>query len=219
MVPLEQWRCGRTLFAHLRARGVATPIATLIASRSRRDWWVSHQRYVFVALPDKPFDAMGGRCPTRAGPPLLLPMRSRARVRRTRTHPASVPPSQGEPDATRAPGARPRRSAPRRRRTTIPRAPHAGGRGPDGAFRVPPVAALRQRAPWDEHRAPPMGRRNRRMFPENARRWRARWSRQLGGTRGRGRHATNLRLAPTSFTKTRGGARWALRPRGLSASG
>jgi len=59
VVQLKQWRCGRTVFAHLRARGVDKPIAALIASRSRRYWWVSHQRYAFVALPDKLFDAMG----------------------------------------------------------------------------------------------------------------------------------------------------------------
>ncbi len=59
VVQLKQWRCGRTVFRHLHARGVARPIAALIASRSRRYWWVSHQRYIFVALPDKLFDAMG----------------------------------------------------------------------------------------------------------------------------------------------------------------
>jgi group II intron reverse transcriptase/maturase len=36
VVQLEQWRCGRTVFRHLRARGVERPIAALIASRSRR---------------------------------------------------------------------------------------------------------------------------------------------------------------------------------------
>lgn len=59
VVQLKQWRCGRTVYKHLRARGVAMPIAAFVAKYSRRYWWITHHRYVFVALPDKVFNDLG----------------------------------------------------------------------------------------------------------------------------------------------------------------
>jgi len=59
VVQLKQWRCGRTVYRHLRARNVAMPIAAFVAKYSRRYWWITHHRCVFVALPDKFFDDLG----------------------------------------------------------------------------------------------------------------------------------------------------------------
>lgn len=59
VIQLRQWKSGTTTFERLVGRGIARPIATLVAARSRRYWWITHQRSIFVALPDALFDSMG----------------------------------------------------------------------------------------------------------------------------------------------------------------
>lgn len=59
ILQLKQWKRGRTAFPELRARGLDRVPAARIAARCRCYAWASRQPAIFIALPDKHFDAMG----------------------------------------------------------------------------------------------------------------------------------------------------------------
>jgi group II intron reverse transcriptase/maturase len=59
ILQLKQWKRGRTAFPELCARGLDRVPAARIAARCRRYVWASRQPALFIALPDKHFDAMG----------------------------------------------------------------------------------------------------------------------------------------------------------------
>jgi len=59
MLQLKQWKRGRTAFRELRARGLDRVPAARLAARCRRYAWASRQPAIFIALPDRHFDAMG----------------------------------------------------------------------------------------------------------------------------------------------------------------
>jgi group II intron reverse transcriptase/maturase len=59
ILKLKQWKRGTTVFKKLRRRGAAAPLAAKVAKYSRRYAYVSKMPAIFIALPDKIFDAMG----------------------------------------------------------------------------------------------------------------------------------------------------------------
>lgn len=59
VLQLKQWKRGTRVFRELRARGLDRLAAARVAARSRRYAWVSTMPAIFIALPDKLYDAMG----------------------------------------------------------------------------------------------------------------------------------------------------------------
>jgi RNA-directed DNA polymerase len=59
ILQLKQWKRGTTVFQKLRALGLDRGPAAKVAARSRRYARVSRMPAIFVALPDKLFDALG----------------------------------------------------------------------------------------------------------------------------------------------------------------
>jgi group II intron reverse transcriptase/maturase len=57
-VQLKQWKRGRTVYRELRARGVPTHIAGIVAANARR-WWKNSALYLHTALPNRFFDELG----------------------------------------------------------------------------------------------------------------------------------------------------------------
>jgi RNA-directed DNA polymerase len=55
---LKQWKRGRVIYRELRARGMSTDHAAIVAGNARR-WWYNSSRLINLALPIRYFDQLG----------------------------------------------------------------------------------------------------------------------------------------------------------------
>ena len=57
-IQLKQWKRGTTIYRELRARGLSSDVAAMVAGHAR-SWWKNSGRAINIALPERHFDRLG----------------------------------------------------------------------------------------------------------------------------------------------------------------